>query len=637
MSPSPAAPWLLCWQGLLATEQTSRLRKLLPQIAGGMLCALLLVLPITTRTGLGLLIAACGLLWLVWGLATPPVQRPLGAINGWLLVYLAIAVVATGLSPVPAAAAKGLLKLLSYLGVYALMRRLLEGAPQWWNRLLAALLLGQLITAVIGLRQLYAPIEDLALWADPNSVADGTRRIYSTLGNPNLLAGYLVPILPLAVIGLLRWQGLWPKLLALSSLGCGLAAALLSYSRGGWIGLLLALGSLGLLLLLRQSRRLGPLWGKLLPPLVITAVVVALVLAAIKVEPLRIRLTSMLAGRGDSSNNFRINVWLAALEMIQARPWIGIGPGNSAFNLIYPLYQQPGYTALSAYSVPLELAVETGIPGLLAATGLLFSALRAGAAAAAAGPGVELAGPWRCRGRDRPGRAWRGGHHLFPPRGADQWLVCPGHLGGSSPTAMTVISPTGGLLAGFDAGQTHTRCRLSQRDGRVVAEGEGSGVSHLGSEQGPERFGRALQSSLEAARRQGGAALEPLAAAAIGASGIEQDSPTQHLGTDLARQALGLEAVLVTGDERTALAGAFAPGQAGISLISGTGAIALGQNEQGRQHRCAGWGWLVDGVGSAMDIGRDGLAISLRMADGRLPETGFESSALASPGRAAGP
>ena len=378
MSPSPAAPWLLCWQGLLASEATSRLRKLLPQIAGGMLCALLLVLPMATRTGLGLLIAACGLLWLVWGLATPPVQRPLGAINGWLLLYVAIAVVATGLSPVPAAAAKGLLKLLSYLGVYALMRRLLEGAPQWWNRLLAALLLGQLITAVIGLRQLYAPIEDLALWADPNSVADGTRRIYSTLGNPNLLAGYLVPILPLAVIGLLRWQGIWPKLLALSSLGCGLAAALLSYSRGGWIGLLLALGSLGLLLLLRQSRRLGPLWGKLLPPLVITAVVVALVLAAIKVEPLRIRLTSMLAGRGDSSNNFRINVWLAALEMIQARPWIGIGPGNSAFNLIYPLFQQPGYTALSAYSVPLELAVETGIPGLLAATGLLFSSLRLG-------------------------------------------------------------------------------------------------------------------------------------------------------------------------------------------------------------------------------------------------------------------
>lgn len=182
------------------------------------------------------------------------------------------------------------------------------------------------------------------------------------------------------------------------------------------------------------------------------------------------------------------------------------------------------------------------------------------------------------------------------------------------------------LLAGFDAGQTHTRCRLSQRDGRVVAEGEGSGVSHLGSEHGPERFQRALQSSLEAARHLGGAARAPLAAAAIGASGIEQGSPSQSLGTELARQALGLDAVLVTGDERTALAGAFAPGQPGISLISGTGAIAVGQNAQGRQHRCAGWGWLVDGVGSAMDIGRDGLAISLRMADGRLQDTPLKAA-----------
>ena len=141
------------------------------------------------------------------------------------------------------------------------------------------------------------------------------------------------------------------------------------------------------------------------------------------------------------------------------------------------------------------------------------------------------------------------------------------------------------MLAGFDAGQTHTRCRLSQHNGRVVAEGEGSGVSHLGGEQGPERFRQALQSSLEAARRQGGAALEPLAGAAIGASGIEQNSPTQRLGTDLARQALGLEAVLVTGDERTALAGAFAPGQAGISLISGTGAFALATLGAARQLR----------------------------------------------------
>ena len=170
MSSSPAAPWLLGWQGLLAADGHSRLRQRLPQLAGALLTLLLMLMPFLSRSGLGLLITACGLLWVVWGLATPPASGRLGSINGWLLAYLALALLATGCSPVPAAAAKGLLKLLSYLGVYALMRRLLEQAPHWWNRLLAGLLLGELATSVIGLRQLYAPSEDLALWADPNSV-----------------------------------------------------------------------------------------------------------------------------------------------------------------------------------------------------------------------------------------------------------------------------------------------------------------------------------------------------------------------------------------------------------------------------------------------------------------------------------
>ena len=380
MSPAPAppSPWLLRWQGALAGLPSGPLTSRLPLLAGVVLCTLMAGLPLVTRGGLSLLILAAGLLWLTWALRTP--AGPLGAINSWLLLLLGIAVVATGCSPVPLAAFKGLLKLLSYLGVYALMRQLLAEAPQWWNRIVAALLAGQLVSAVLAIRQLYGDTAELARWADPNSVADGTIRVYGPLENPNLLAGYLIPILPIALVALLRWRS-WPqRLFAATALALGAIALFLSYSRGGWLGMLAALGALVLLLVLRQTRQWPPLWRRLFPLLLLLGAVAVLVVAVTQVEPLRIRVLSLVAGREDSSNNFRINVWLAAIDMIQARPWLGIGPGNTAFNLIYPLYQQPKFNALSAYSVPLELLVEGGVPYLLAALGLLVASLRAGLA-----------------------------------------------------------------------------------------------------------------------------------------------------------------------------------------------------------------------------------------------------------------
>jgi N-acetylglucosamine kinase-like BadF-type ATPase len=148
-------------------------------------------------------------------------------------------------------------------------------------------------------------------------------------------------------------------------------------------------------------------------------------------------------------------------------------------------------------------------------------------------------------------------------------------------------------------------------------------VSHLAAAEGRQRFAAALGQSLEAARQALPADRRQdfLAAAAVGASGIEAGSAVQQEGLDLAAEALALpvQRLVVTGDERTALRGAFPDGP-GLVVISGTGTIAVGSDGQGRHHRCAGWGWLLDGAGSTMDIGRDALALSLRMADGREPE-----------------
>ena len=193
------------------------------------------------------------------------------------------------------------------------------------------------------------------------------------------------------------------------------------------------------------------------------------------------------------------------------------------------------------------------------------------------------------------------------------------------------------LIAGFDAGQTHTTCRLRDASGdAVLAEGQGPGVCHLAAPDGPSRFRLALQASLGDACSQLKAQGQ-LRAAAIGASGIEVGSAVQAAAQRLASEALGLamQNVVVTGDERTGLRGAMGHHQAGIVVISGTGTIAVGRNAAGIEHRCAGWGWLLDGAGSAMDLGRDGLALSLAMADGRQPESPLRARLWAGLGLAA--
>jgi putative inorganic carbon (HCO3(-)) transporter len=64
--------------------------------------------------------------------------------------------------------------------------------------------------------------------------------------------------------------------------------------------------------------------------------------------------------------------------MIRARPILGIGPGNNAFNKVYPLFMSPKYSALSAYSIYLEILVETGIIGFSAFVWLLATAFTLG-------------------------------------------------------------------------------------------------------------------------------------------------------------------------------------------------------------------------------------------------------------------
>ena len=90
-------------------------------------------------------------------------------------------------------------------------------------------------------------------------------------------------------------------------------------------------------------------------------------------KPFEHRFLSIFQGSQHTSNAYRLNVWRASWQMFLDNWWIGIGAGNKTFRLAYGLYMRSGFDALGTYCVPLEIAVESGLPGLLAFAWLLLS------------------------------------------------------------------------------------------------------------------------------------------------------------------------------------------------------------------------------------------------------------------------
>ncbi len=331
---------------------------------GALLISIVFCLAPFVGTGLiGVLLVACAGWWILLTLTDEPSQTTFTPIHLLVLLYWGIATVATALSEVKIAAFSGWVKLTLYLMLFALMARVLR-SPKIRSIFITLLLLISQIVSVYGLRQWFFGADALATWVDPTSPQSELTRVYSYLNNPNLLAGYLLPAVGLSLGAIFAWQRLLPKALAVTMTIVNSACLILTFSRGGWIGFVALTFVFAVLLLYWLSIRFNPFWRQWAVPMGLGGLTVFLLLAVLFVPALRDRAASIFAGRGDSSNNFRINVWTAVIEMIKDRPILGIGPGNVAFNKIYPRYMQPRYSALSAYSVILEVAVETGIIGL---------------------------------------------------------------------------------------------------------------------------------------------------------------------------------------------------------------------------------------------------------------------------------
>lgn len=184
-------------------------------------------------------------------------------------------------------------------------------------------------------------------------------RIFGTMFNPNVLAGYLLATIPAGLVALVlagRSSGRDDRP-RLGLIGAGFAllvmgaALLLTGSRAGLIGAVLGAATMLVTTPIRVNRR------------TLVGVAVALVALMALAPPVRDRIVS--AATQSHSALFRWYTWRGTARMIAARPLLGFGPGS--FELAYPQYAEAGFTRM-AHQTPLQLAAEAGLPAVILMT-----------------------------------------------------------------------------------------------------------------------------------------------------------------------------------------------------------------------------------------------------------------------------
>ena len=330
-------------------------------IGACLISLLFLLAPFVSTSLIGVLLIAVAAYWLL-NIVSAAEKISITPVHILVFFYWCVATVATAFSPVKSAAFNGWITLTLYLVLFALAAQILR-SPRLCNWIITSFLLTSLVVSAYGVRQEFFGVQQLATWNDPNSALANDTRVYSYLGNPNLLGGYLLSAIALSVAAAFIWRGWIQKTLAVIMVMMNSACLYFTDSRGAWLAMAVLVGVLLLLFYFWWQQYLPRFWQVWLLPLVFGSLAGLFIVAFISVEPLRIRLLSIFAGREDSSNNFRINVWEACFKIIKDYPLLGIGPGNDAFNQIYPQYMNSRYPALSAYSVYLEHIVEMGYIG----------------------------------------------------------------------------------------------------------------------------------------------------------------------------------------------------------------------------------------------------------------------------------
>lgn len=184
-------------------------------------------------------------------------------------------------------------------------------------------------------------------------------------------AAYLAMVLPLSLLLTLTRRGAARTFYAGGSFLIALGI-ILSLTRAAWVSLAIVLPvTLGLWAWRQRSFR-SVAW------LTGLAALVLVVLIGVGAGTLVSRHAETVTDASDVSNLERFNRWMAAIEMVRDKPWLGVG--FAAYPEEYGQYRRKtiitelAYQHMSSHSEPMRLLAETGVPGFLAACWLLGAA-----------------------------------------------------------------------------------------------------------------------------------------------------------------------------------------------------------------------------------------------------------------------
>ena len=183
------------------------------------------------------------------------------------------------------------------------------------------------------------------------------------------------------------------------------------------------------------------------------------------------------------------------------------------------------------------------------------------------------------------------------------------------------------LFIGVDGGGTSTRAVIVGDDGEPCGRASVGGA--VASTVRPEEAADAVRHAARAAAEAAGVTLPGTAlwAGLAGAGHEDARQAVERLLDDGTRA----QSVAVGTDVEAAFRDAFPEGP-GVLLIAGTGSIAWFRGSDGRVGRVGGRGRDLGDEGSGFWLGREGLRLVLRAADGRAAPTALSDALTAAAG-----